>query len=87
MKTFEQTMARQTEIAEREELCVEFGFRNRWTAKLYQWAFDEFGPVPDDVGIDVAAADLRAWAESRGIHESRLWNVDFAAIALALQAG
>jgi hypothetical protein len=84
MQTFQEQMDRQTEIAEREELCVTFGFRNRWTAKLYQWAVADFGPVPEDIGIDVAAADLRAWAESRGVHESRLWNVDFAAIALAL---
>lgn len=84
MRTFEQTIRRELEIEAREELCVTFGFKNRWTAKLYQWAVADFGPVPEDVGIDVAATDLRAWAESRGIHESRLWNVDFAAIALAL---
>ena len=84
MATATQTAVKAAAIAEREELCSTFGFRNRWTAMIYQWATDEFGLIDYTLPLDEAAENVREWALTR-VPEDRLWNVDFTAIAGALQ--
>jgi hypothetical protein len=77
-------MTREELRVEREELCHEFGFDNRWTALIFQWCRDEFGFVPDDVDPAEVAENCREFVASKGVPEDRTWGVDFHAVALAL---
>jgi hypothetical protein len=87
MRTFEQQMAHEDAIIRREELCVQFGFRNRFTAKVYEWAHEAGISFDEDCPLDDAADVVRDFAIGRGVPEERLDGVDFVAIGLALQAG
>jgi len=69
---------------EREELCVEFGFANRWTAMIFQWVRDVFEGANHD-SLEEAAEDIRAYVMvALKVPAYRLKGVDFVQIALCL---
>jgi len=75
-----------------ENLVETYGFRNRWTAKIYQWFLadnygGEWGEATDENVEEVAMA-IRAWVRyAKRIPDYRLNGVDFAHIAIVLCTG
>ena len=70
---------------EREELCVEWGFANRFTAMIFQWVCDDFNRIeyPD---LDEASEAIRDYViHVKKVPAYRVRHVDFHQIALCLQ--
>lgn len=69
------------------ELVETYGFRNRWTAKVYQWCLEGFEGTGFDTDWDTVAEDCRDYVRYvRKVPSARLHGVDFGHIAVVLVA-
>jgi hypothetical protein len=62
-----------------------FGFAHRWTAKVYRWVVEGIADGYFNADVEDLAESIRAFVtEVKRVPESRLYGVDFRAVAAAV---